>query len=54
MTKLYTKGVLVKYNEEIWTITGFVEDVHGKTNAVLENEGGALTAPVENLKSIDE
>lgn len=52
--KIYTKGVLVKYNDEIWTIKRLKEDKYGQTRAVLENQNGKLTAPIENLQSIDE
>jgi len=52
--KIYTKGVLVRYNNAIWTIKRLIEDKDGQTQAVLKRGIHKCKAPIEDLQSISE
>lgn len=52
--KIYTKGVLVRYNNANWTIKRLVEDQNGQTQAILKRGIHKCKVPIEDLQSIDE
>ncbi len=52
--KIYTRGVLVRYNNANWTIKRLIEDKNGQTQAVLKRGIHKCKAPIEELQSIGE